>query len=521
MLIYLTTLAFILFSCSADKGTGFVNDYTPGDTLSPNVAVPTLRKTLPASWDENWFSSPAVFDLDNDGKKEIIAARHSVLYVWKSTGELLWRTPVGENSSSSNNHGKSRQYASPVVGDLDGDGLGEIAIAWKDQVAVYDHMGTLQSGWPQGFPGSEGEIRSISAADLNNNGKHEILVVKTNKGPVTAVYSINGKLLDGWPQAKDCSDCNDFGGYNQNIGVADLDGNGSKEIVSTYDMTHIGIMYLTGQPFPAHPMYKKAGPWASSIPMFHDLALAQQGWGADMKDRDEFTDSPPSFGDVDGDGLPEIILYSDHERAGEYINRGNCLWILNPDMTRSEGLETPICSGPPLFTGYQNNIVQVSPSPAIASLVGDSKPEIVVPSYDGYMRCFSPTGKLLWKYRFGGSTSSFIGASEAVIADLDQNGSPEVIFTTYSIDKNISELLIFDAGGTRLHQIPIEGRGSMSAPTLADIDGDGIIEIIISLKDVLGDGKGGVQIWDVSSARTSKLLWPTGRGNYLRTGNNL
>jgi hypothetical protein len=31
---------------------------------------------------------------------------------------------------------------------------------------------------------------------------------------------------------------------------------------------------------------------ASSVPMFHDIALAKQGWGNDGTDRDEFTDLP-------------------------------------------------------------------------------------------------------------------------------------------------------------------------------------------------------------------------------------
>jgi hypothetical protein len=45
-----------------------------------------------------------------------------------------------------------------------------------------------------------------------------------------------------------------------------------------------------------------------------------------------------------------------------------------------------------------------------------------------------------------------------------------------------------------------------------------VLEIIISLKDVLGSGKGGVQVWDVASAKANNRDWPTGRGNYLRTG---
>ena len=277
-------------------------------------------------------------------------------------------------------------------------------------------------------------------------------------------------------------------------------------------------MRADGAPFPSNSMFSSAGPWASSVPMFHRLDLARQGWGPDNNDRDEFTDSPPCFGDIDGDGLPEVILYSDHERAGEYINRGNSLWILNPDMTRVQGFETPPSSGMPLYTGYENNIVQVAPAPAVADIAGDMRPEIVVPSYDGKMRCFSPDGSTLWTYTFDDGAGAFIGASGAVIGDLNADDIPEVVFTTYSVGQSASHLIILDGNGVQLHKTPIAKRGSMSPPVLADIDGDHRVEIIISLKDTLGGGAGGVQIWDLASASDNLLPWPTGRGNNLRNG---
>jgi FG-GAP-like repeat len=484
------------------------------------VSEPVLRTTLPASWDENWFSSPAVFDLNNDGTNEIIASRHSVLYVWKSDGTLLWRAPVGENASSANDHGSSRMYCSPVVGDLNNDGYGEIAVCYDNQAAVYDHAGNLMPGWPQAFPGSTDEIRSIAASDINGDGVCEIVVVKTSNGPVTMVWSLSGVPLAGWPQIADRTDAqkNDFGGYNQNIGIADVNGDGKKEIVCTYDICHIGIFFPDGTSYPANAMF--SGKYACSVPMFHDISLAIQGWGSNGNDRDEFTDTPPVFADMDNDGLPEIVLFADHERAGEYINRGNSLWALNPDMTRVPGFETPKTTGMPLYTGYQDNIVQVAPAPCVSNL-GGASPHIIVPSYDGWMRCYSSSGAEEWKVQFDATGSPFIGAGEAVAGDLDNDGVPEIVFTTYSIEPDRSFLIILNSEGHLLHRIKMSGRGSMAAPTLADVDNDGVLEIIVSLKDALGSGLGGVQIWDVASAKKNTLDWPTGRGNYLRTGAHL
>jgi len=58
------------------------------------------------------------------------------------------------------------------------------------------------------------------------------------------------------------------------------------------------------------------------------------------------------------------------------------------------------CSDEPLYTGYEDNIVQVAPAPAVGNLLGDDRPEIVVPSYDGYLRCYGPDGVLAWDYVF-------------------------------------------------------------------------------------------------------------------------
>jgi len=143
---------------------------------------------------------------------------------------------------------------------------------------------------------------------------------------------------------------------------------------------------------------------------------------------------------------------------------------------------------------------------------------VYVGSYDSRLYAFSPDGTLLWSFRFDSAGDPFIGASGAVIGDLDHDGSPEIVFTTYSTSQSVSKLVILNAAGKALHIVPIEGRGSMSPPTLADVDSDGKIEIVISLKDALGSGLGGVQVWDVSSALTGSLPWPTGRGNQLRNG---
>jgi hypothetical protein len=490
------------------------------------VRAPTLRKTLPGSWDENWFASPGLIDVNGDGVLDIVAARHSVLYVYSGEGTLLWKTAFPSSAAGSPEHGEVRMWPSAVVGDLDGDGNVEIAVSAQPDsngknVAVYDHLGALLPGWPRAFGANE--IRGIAAADVNGDGKQEILVVKQADGPATNVFRLDGTNLPGFPQVGASKpprgDVIDYGGFNQNIGAGDLDGDGVLDVITTYDAIGFGVWHGDGTNFLTAPEFADA--WVTGVEAYHDLALAKQGWGTG--DRSEFTYSPPVIADIDGNGTCEIVLAGDHEHSQSTANKGVTTWVLNPDMTRPAGWVAPKDSGMPLVYGeIGDNIVMTMPSPSVANLDGFPGLEIVVPAYDGVLHAYRANGEELWTYGFG-QASPYVGASEALIVDLNGDGSPEILFTTYSAGaprapKTPAHLIVLDAGGNLLHRLELPGRGSMAAPSVGDLDGDGQLELVISLKDSLGAGEGGVQIWDLPGSTTNCAPWPTGRGNTLRQG---
>lgn len=547
-LALVSSLPFIAAACGdADgdgdggggSGAGAVDppppSCSPAASAGSGVQAPVLRVTLDGSWDEGWLAAPTLVDLDGDGGLDIVAARHSVLYAYRGDGTPLWQTAWGHSASSSPEHGDTRMWASAVAGDFDGDADVEIAVGSDADgslgmnVAVYDHTGELLPGWPVRFGDDETEeVRSIAAGDVDGDGRAEILVNHTGPGPVTAVYGLDGSMRPGWPQVQPSCDppppaevCWDFGGYNQNIGAGDLDGDGVLDVISSYDAIGFGVFHGDGTPFPTHDSFTDRV--ITSVEAYHDLALSQQGWGDG--DRSEFSYSPPVIADVDADGDKEIVLAGDHEHSQSTDNQGVTLWVLNHDMTRPAGWDPPRdIPGAVTSSDLGHNIVPTQPSPAVADLDAEPGLEIIVPAYDGNLHAFRSNGEPFWTYRFdGGGGGAFIGAAEPIIVDLNGDGGPEIVLVTYASGGQgepdaPAHLVVLDGGGNELHKIELFARGSMAAPSVGDLDGDGVLELVISLKDTLGAGQGGVQIWDLPGSSTNCVLWPTARGGAARQG---
>ena len=112
-----------------------------------------------------------------------------------------------------------------------------------------------------------------------------------------------------------------------------------------------------------------------------------------------------------------------------------------------------------------------------------------------------------------------------MVADLNQDGIPELVLTTYGDPDNIAPglphgyLMILDKNGNVLQDIELpeqgtdgNGKGAPAAPTLMDLNGDGTLEIVIQTFGA------GCFIYTVPGSAENLLLWPTGRGNYLRDG---
>ncbi len=297
------------------------------------------------------------------------------------------------------------------------------------------------------------------------------------------------------------------------IAVADLDAAPGREIVvATWDAQarYVAVLQGDGAMLPGWPR--------ALVPTGDALRGAQV---------------PPVVANLDGTGAPEILLAA---RDGRLYG-----WHANGSEI-ADGDASPATDGVLFDTGS----FFLRSAPGVADL-DPSVPgqEIVFGSTNGKLHVLDARGKPLsgWP-RTGPAQGELFGtlfAAGVTIADLDRDGTPELVFVEssgrlHAMHLDGSELAgfplagvqassntvvpspavgnlqgdgdleivvagsdgrvhVFDAAGTSLLTTPIvSGAASECSPLLGDIDGDGEIEV------VLGNENGLLQAWNLDSS---------------------
>jgi len=521
------------------------------------VMEPVYAMHLPGQ--TSWYAAPVIQDLDGDGVRELIAAYYDVTVFDSEGGEL----DVLDD-------GDGRVYAPHVIADLEGDGVFEIVFGRGHEVYAYEwgeDGGRLKSGWPQDTTtaGNPPEVRGLAAGDLDQDGDLEIVATTTQTAPTEEggaqvfAWSADGSSFQpagaptpAWPRYDNLSGAghdadrngmghSGYGCYGLNVAIGNIDDDETLEVLVTYDNHHIQAFEHTGVAIDSAPYFTNRD---------SDFAGERLTWGQFIRWADpqveadhyhdhtgewphpdwaewlQWTASPPAIADLDGDGAMEIIGAPNVERNVPYETQAFAIMVLegsggdgSRSAMRKPGWEDlPRGDAPILVDGWYPPLGV--PAPAVIDLQGDSRPEIVVSLNDGFMSAYTADAARLWRfdYRHG---KSVIYASEPVVADLNQDGSPEVVFTTYG-DPDTTDsgyLVILGADGSLLHDLPLpdpghngNGNGAPAAPAVGDLDGDGELEIFVQTFDH------GMDVFTVPGSAENCALWATARGGPLRMG---
>lgn len=480
-----------------------------------------------------YAGSPAVADLDGDGRQEVIWANNMIYVIDGASGELVWNAYTGHDKTFRDKDNIGGTYPAVAVADLDNDGKLEIVTGHGEGiVAVYTHDGYFYSpDWPtQLAPNSE--IRSLCLADLNNDNKIEILAGTTRKIESEHdwyVLKLNGEFYEGWPQ--DNKNAGTHGAFHQSTTVGDLDNDGFQEVVCIADRFYLNGFKHTGECLNATPSYKNKI-WAD-IPIWYKLSSELAGYSDDGEYFPKFPFSSPVMSDVDSDGSLEIILVSYiHdliEKPAIPMFHSPMIFTSDRERYQKNGFDWRNFATPPDFEewpalthDYQvAKVCTANPTPA--DLDNDGYKEILFPANDGRIHAYwlDQTEHYNWPFElFDPNNESFRFGSECAVADLDNDGKSEVIFGTWpkrSSSVN-GHLYILDYKGNVLHKIEIingdnSWNGITSAPTIANIDDDPELEIIV------GTAYSGLCAYDLPGTENAKVQWKTGQGNFQRTAN--
>lgn len=407
-------------------------------------------------------------DINNDGDNEIIIAYGTTIRIYDHLGAII---PGWPQSVDPNNQNAMIQQ-SPVVGDVTGDGLPEIVGRNNhNQVFIWQSDGSLLSGWPKNI-----SARSVSLADMNNDGSKEIIA--TDEDGIVIIFDENGVSLPGWPILLDGSKT--YKGLSA-AAVGDVNGDGKKEIAvkNNNGISNLYLLSFDGNILPGWP--KAINPTAGDSYVFF---------------------SQPALGDLDDDGDLEVVVGSHNGSVYAFYHNGDTV------------------VGWPKFT--KATIVN---SPVIGDIDGDGQVEIVAGTdkviennvYTNYLFAWDGNGDLLpgWPVKFNKPfTATFFGFGTPVLADIDGDGGVDILAAS-----DFSEpyaLNAYHSNGTKVLGFPkltqSYGAWSNNTPAIADIDGDGLLEL--SWIDINAN----LYLWDLVASTSASLPWPEYRHDAVHTG---
>ena len=238
--------------------------------FSPVVSQETMPGELenfPLAFNVATSSHPAVGDIDGDGDLEIVLASDEV-YAWNHDGsELIDGDDDSQTNGPLTNVNGDFGLGGVVLADLDGEPGLEIIVSERGnarEIHVYKADGSMLPGWPRALQNSY-NWATPAVGDVDGDGDNEVVVNDT--GGRTFVWHHDGTELrdgDDNPATDGVFLDRDEGWNYSSPALFDLDGDGAAEII-------FGTMYWDSNN--ALLAYSSDGTQVRGFPFATDYAI--------------------------------------------------------------------------------------------------------------------------------------------------------------------------------------------------------------------------------------------------------
>lgn len=266
-----------------DDGVLEVYAYNPLDqqvyVLRPDGSVATTWK-LPTTVVQGW-TRLMLADVDANGSEELIVSFNiidpEIIVVRTSDGAVISEFSVRQQSPQSTYFFSVDYTYAPAAGQLDADAQLEIVAVDDSQgrIHAFDWDGTLL--WSYQGKQADPYIPPV-VGDLDGDGDDEVVAALRGHGgsPAFQVLALQGSglMLPGWPIERKSE------GLRGGLTLADLDGD---------DDLEVAVNATGGQTFAYHHTGSPLAGWPTKA----TLGVA----------------APPVVGDVDGDGMPDVVTH--------------------------------------------------------------------------------------------------------------------------------------------------------------------------------------------------------------------
>ena len=431
------------------------------NTTTPGAETPTFtaKTDFTAGTGANGV---AIGDLNGDGKLDLAIAN-----LMSNTVSVLLSTTISPAPAVALGGGSFNTGANPMsvaVGDLNGDGKPDLAIANSDSNTVSVLLNTTAPGATTPTYGTKTDFAtglspsSVALGDLNGDGQLDLAITNANSNTVSVLLNTTapGATTPTYSTTTDFA----TGLSPSSIAIGDLNGDGQLDLaITNANSNTVSVLLNTTAPGATTPTYSTTTDFATGL-----------------------SPSSIAIGDLNGDGKADLVVANQNSNTVSVFRNTTA----TGDTTATFAARTDFATG-------------VGPvSVAVGNLNGDGKPDLAIVNFSSstvsVLLNTTVTGATTIAYTTSSDFTTGTQPSSVVIGDMNGDGKPDLAVA----DKGINSASV-------ILNTTAPGATTPTYATRADF-AIGTSPQSVAIGDLNGDGKPDLAVANLGSNSVSVLL---------------